>query len=218
MAKNIHAKFEYDGFYHVFNRTNNKEALYRSNANKLYFINLCRIRLKGYIDIHAMALLGNHFHMAIRIKSQEEITKFLSDLPRKDMSATEKSFLSAKVIQRNVHDLVSKQFSRVFNSYTQAFNKKYKRAGHLFHAPFKRAEIKSEVHLLQIIRYIHLNSKNHGIVSDFRLDKWNSYQSILKSNKKNVFYDVVEQESTLALFESRELFISSHQEAVLATN
>ena len=214
MAKDILVKFEYDRFYHVFNRTNNKETLFRSNANKKYFLELCRLRLKGFIDIYAMALLGNHFHLAIKIKSQDEILQHLGGLQQKEMSITEKSFLEGSFIQRDIHKLISRQFSRVFNSYSQAFNKKYRRVGHLFHAPFKRAAIRSEVKLLHIIRYIHLNSKNHGLISDFKLDKWHSYHTILGNSEDCLFHNLVEANSTMALFESRQQFISSHDETL----
>ncbi len=214
MAKNIRAHFDHDGLYHVFNRTNNKETLFRSNANRMYFLNLCRNRLNGYLDIYAMALLRNHFHLAIRIKSKTEILSHLESLQTQDMSTTERDFLYDDLEQGDVHVLVARQFSRVFNSYTQAFNKRYSREGHLFHAPFKRSSIRSESSLISTIHYIHLNSKTHGVFPDFKLDKWHSYDTILKDKRDCIFHNLVNAQATVALFESRAEFIRSHHQSV----
>jgi putative transposase len=61
---------------------------------------------------------------------------------------------------------VSKQFSNLFSSCAQAFNKQQKRMGNLFISNFKRRKITSEEYLTNVIKYIHLNAVTHGLVKD----------------------------------------------------
>jgi len=55
--------------------------------------------------------------------------------------------------------------TRVFGSYSQAFNRAFERTGTLFEGPYKAVAIESDVHLLHLCRYIHLNPVRHGLVS-----------------------------------------------------
>ena len=45
--------------------------------------------------------------------------------------------------------------------YAVAFNRRYKRRGHVFDSPFSRTEIRTENHELEAPRYIALNPPNH---------------------------------------------------------
>ena len=133
---NKYAEFEYEHFYHVFNRTNNKEILFRCNENKRYFLELIQKRLCGYLKIYAYALLGNHFHLAVSVRDLTEIKNHILTIPKEEQTKTETECLESEIDEMNIHDFISTQFARVFNSYAQAINKRYKRKGHLFHSPF----------------------------------------------------------------------------------
>ena len=60
--------------------------------------------------------------------------------------------------------------TRVFGSYSQAFNHAYERTGTLFEGPFKAKEIETEEYLMHLCRYIHLNPVKHGLVD--RPEHW----------------------------------------------
>lgn len=60
---------------------------------------------------------------------------------------------------------VGKAVGRVFGSYSQAFNKAYKRTGTLFEGSFKAREVTSESYFLTLCRYIHRNPVHHGFVT-----------------------------------------------------
>ncbi len=50
------------------------------------------------------------------------------------------------------------EFMRHFNiSYTGAFNRKYKRSGHLYQGRYKAFLVDRNNYLLEVSRYIHLN-------------------------------------------------------------
>ncbi|MBP6398052.1 MAG: hypothetical protein KA340_09235 [Saprospiraceae bacterium] len=70
-------------FYHIYNRGNEKRLIFFERGHYFRFLQKLAEYMKGYVDFYAYALLPNHFHLCIEIKSTEEIineakkTKFL---------------------------------------------------------------------------------------------------------------------------------------------
>ncbi len=62
-------------------------------------------------------------------------------------------------------DFVSKQYSNLFSSYTQSFNKLFSRCGSLFMKPFKRKSVLSS-DLRDVIIYVICNPLHHGFVTN----------------------------------------------------
>ena len=54
---------------------------------------------------------------------------------------------------------------RVFNSYTKAYNKRYKHTGTIFEGRYKAIPVEQESYLKHLCRYIHLNPVKDGIVA-----------------------------------------------------
>jgi putative transposase len=54
---------------------------------------------------------------------------------------------------------------RVFGSYSQAFNRAYKRTGTLFEGTYKAIPVETETYLCTLCRYIHYNPVKHGLVA-----------------------------------------------------
>jgi REP element-mobilizing transposase RayT len=59
--------------------------------------------------------------------------------------------------------------------YTQAFNRRHDRVGHLLQGRFKSILIEKEAYLLEVARYIVLNPVRAKLVSHPRYWKWSSY-------------------------------------------
>jgi REP element-mobilizing transposase RayT len=59
--------------------------------------------------------------------------------------------------------------------YTQLFNKKHNRVGHLFQGRYKAILIQKESHLLEVSRYVVLNPVRAKSVTDPREWRWSSY-------------------------------------------
>jgi putative transposase len=175
MAKTEHyyTQFEEGHFYHIYNRTIDKQLMFRSDDNFEFFLKKYNEYLSPVADTFAYCLLGNHFHFLIRIKesltASPDLTTFekLSNLP------------AAKVAGNPVHSIVSHQFKKFFQSYAMAFNKQHQRVGTLFQTPFKRAHVTSDPYFTQLIYYIHSNPQNHNLTDDFKKWKWSSYNRIL---------------------------------------
>lgn len=73
---------EHNKYYHLYNRSNNNEDLFRNKDNYLYFLTKYRRYLETYISTLAYCLMPNHFHFLIFIKSPEteQIKKNLGKL------------------------------------------------------------------------------------------------------------------------------------------
>ncbi|SIT96392.1 REP element-mobilizing transposase RayT [Epilithonimonas bovis DSM 19482] len=181
---------EFGHFYHIYNRGNNKEAIFFDDDNYRYFLKLLLKYIDPVADVYAYCLLKNHFHLLIRIKSEQEIN--VSDFK---FSTIEKS--------KSINP--SKQFSHFFNAYTQAINKRYNRTGSLLEKPFERKRITDENYLKQIILYIHNNPVKHGITSNANQYFWSSYHSILSDKPSKL-----KRKEVLDYFENETNFIFSH--------
>ena len=96
----------------------------------------------------------------IRTKSEQEILKELSS-------------------KKPIHQVISLQYSHLFNSYTQSINRQAERTGGLFETPFRRKPVRSDSYLSQLIYYIHFNPQKHGLCDDFRHYPYSSYSAHL---------------------------------------
>ena len=61
--------------------------------------------------------------------------------------------------------------------YTQAFNRRHGKVGHLFQGRFKAILIQKETHLLEACRYVVLNPVRAGAVEHPERWKWSSYRA-----------------------------------------
>jgi len=73
--------------------------------------------------------------------------------------------------------------------YTQAFNRRHGRAGHLFQGRFKALLVQKENYLLELCRYIILNPVRAGMVSSPDAWKWSSYRATVGLEKERGFLD-----------------------------
>lgn len=111
-----------------------------------------------------------YYHVTCRGNAQTRI--FLSDYDRKAfINLLRRSgeiyqvHILAFVLMNNHFHLVVKtplanlqEFMRHFNiSYTSSFNKRHKRAGHLYQGRYKSFVIDADSYLLEVSRYVHLN-------------------------------------------------------------
>lgn len=72
---------EKDCYYHIYNRGNNGINIFESDDNKIYFLKQFSKYLSGKISVFAYCLMNNHFHLVIRLNSEEkEVTQAFSNL------------------------------------------------------------------------------------------------------------------------------------------
>jgi hypothetical protein len=63
----------YDTYYHIYNRDVNGENIFVEERDYDLFLRLFEKHLIPVADLFAYCLLWNHFHLSVRIKSEEEI-------------------------------------------------------------------------------------------------------------------------------------------------
>lgn len=57
-------------FYHIYNRGNNREKIFFTQANYEYFLRKYQTYLAEHVDTYAYCLIPNHFHLIIQAKNQ----------------------------------------------------------------------------------------------------------------------------------------------------
>lgn len=196
--------FEEDGIFHVYNRTNNKEKLFLNDENRYFFLKRYKEILSPFIDTFCWSLLPNHFHLLIRIKKEISIISFLQSKTKNELTITEKKFLNKKA---SISELIEQEFKRFFQSYALAYNKMHKRQGNLFYKPFKRIKIEKDAHFTMTLVYIHANAMKHGLVKNFTLYPWSSWQTII-SNQPTL----LAREEVIEWFGNLELCIKAHND------
>ncbi len=182
MAKteHYHTKFEEQKFYHLYNRSTDKQPMFRNEGNYEFFLKQYDAYLSPVVDTFAYCLLGNHFHILFRVK-------VLTGIDLNSLKKFPEDTIPELLHQKTTHDIVCHQLRKFFQSYSMAFNKQQERVGALFQKPFKRALVDNDSYFMQLVYYIHSNPQHHGLTDDFRKWKWSSYNRILidKPSKLN---------------------------------
>ena len=200
----------YDTYYHIYNRGVNGENIFIEERNYEHFLNLYAKHLESTCNLLAYCMLRNHFHMAVRVKSENEILETLRVSPaigryaRQGNLARQEENRSRKPLGSHY---ASDQFSNFFNAYAKAINKAYGRTGSLFQHPFGRVPITSDRQFWNVIAYIHQNPQKHKFVKDFRNWKYSSYGIILADKKTSV-----KRSEILEWFGNREQYVALHRE------
>ncbi len=132
-------------FYHIYNRGNSKQNIFKDEGDKTRFqellylanthkpISIKDARYKGVynyerevplVGVGAYCLMSNHFHILLTPVADMGVSKFLKKL---------------------------------MTGYVMYFNKKYERSGGLFEGVYKSKYIDTDEYLKYIYSYIHLN-------------------------------------------------------------
>lgn len=74
--------------------------------------------------------------------------------------------------------------------YTQGFNRRHNRVGHVFQGRYKSILVEKNEHLLELCRYLVLNPVRAGLVSEPKQWRWSSYGATAYSVKAPDFLSV----------------------------
>ncbi|MDD2491542.1 MAG: transposase [Lutispora sp.] len=80
-------------------------------------------------------------------------------------------------------DPIDRTMKRIGVSYSQHFNKRYERVGHVFQDRFRSETVENERYLLGCIRYIHNNPVKAGIIKQPEYYGWSSYSDYIGKGK-----------------------------------
>ena len=84
--------------------------------------------------------------------------------------------------------------------YTQRFNRRHGRSGHLMQGRFKGILVEKEAHLLELCRYVVLNPVRAGAARSARNWRWSSYRATAGYEST---FEWLDRDGVLSLFSSR---------------
>ena len=79
---------------------------------------------------------------------------------------------------------ISRAMRHLNGVYTQRFNSRYHLDGQLFRGRYKSILVGGDSYLLQLVRYIHRNPLEAGIVEDMKAYPWSSHKAYLSVAKR----------------------------------
>lgn len=205
----------YETCYHIYNRGNNREDIFVQERNYRHFLKLYARYVDPVAETFAFCLLKNHFHLLVRIKSEEEIIKTRETL-KVSLRTNTRVNQRALSYQRDDQakkplgsDYPSKRFSDFFNAYAKAINAACGRTGSLFQHPFGRVMVTNERQFWNVIAYIHQNPQKHKFVDDFREWRWSSYGIMLSEKPTHL-----QRAAVLEWFGGEQHYLKRHAEMV----
>jgi len=162
-------------YYHIYNHAVGNEKLFDSDQDYIYFL----AKFKKYIlpisELLTYCLMPNHFHLIIRLKSEEEIKIFINSNSKDDHHLTGRE----APVGYEINKSLSQIFSNFFNTYAKHYNFWKKRTGTLFKRAFRRKEIEDMEYLRKLICYIHQNPVRAGLANKPDEWKYSSFHALI---------------------------------------
>ncbi|MGR9100944.1 MAG: transposase [Gammaproteobacteria bacterium] len=137
-------------------------------------------------------LAGGLYHVTSRGDRREDI--YLTDDDRRmwleifaDTCSRHRWLCHAYCLMNNHYHIVvetiegnlAKGMRHLNGVYTQRFNRKYDRVGHVFQGRYKSIVVDRDSYLLSLIRYVVLNPVRAGMIRDIRNWPWSSYPAMI---------------------------------------
>ena len=150
-----------NNIYHIYNRGNNKQTIFFTEENYIYFLQKIRKYIAPNCDILAYVLMPNHFHLLIH--ANENTEKQLTHLP----------------ITKNI---LSEGIRLLLSSYTKGINKQEERTGNLIQQKTKSkcvydaSNINEHGYATTCFYYIHQNPLRAGLVEQNEAWDYSSYR------------------------------------------
>src|SRR5579885_209493 len=158
-----------DSIYHVYNQGNNKQQIFFTHENYLYFLNNYRTLVAPYADTIAYCLMPNHFH-------------FLVSTNQQSVKKIKIGSLTLSALSNGIRILLS--------SYATAINKQQQTTGSLFRQKTKAKILNngSVNYSFTAFHYIHQNPLEAGLVkslSDWEYSSFKDYIGLRKGSLCN---------------------------------
>ncbi len=166
-------------YYHIYNCGINGVNLFETPDNYQYFMGLYDKYIERVAETYAWCLMPNHFHVLLCIKDENAIVANHTTPER-----VQKPFRGNEA--NKIQKYITQQFSNLFNSYAQAFNKRNNRHGSLFEKPFKRKLIDNDSYFQNLVLYIHNNPVHHSFCEHPMEWGWSSYLTCLSEKPTKV--------------------------------
>lgn len=194
--------FEPGQFYHIYNRANGEENVFREPENYRFFLEKYLEKTQQVADTVAYCLMPNHFHLLVKVKEEKELEAFIYQRG----SQMRKPVIPLKTPpEERHHFIVRRTFHNFFSGYAKAFNKYHGRKGSLLQQNTKRKIVMDDSYLLNTITYIHRNPVRHEFT--LRPEDW-PYSSF--HDYINGAIDSGIQQQVIEWFGGQQAFLVAH--------
>lgn len=163
-AKNIVKIYVENGYYHIYNRGVEKREIFLDEQDCIVFLYYLKMYLSPIEELEKESVADIRVNRFIPLNLSSEVDLLAFTLMPNHIHL---------FIKQSTKDGIIKLMRRATTSYVMYFNKKYKRVGCLFQNTYKAAIIDSEIYLLHLSRYIHLNPSN--IIFKINFKEFSSY-------------------------------------------
>lgn len=187
--------------YHVYNRGNNKQPIFFTRENYLFFLAKIRKELLPYCDVISYCLMPNHFHLEV----------FIKPLPTSGLAIS-----SHSTDRQPAGKTFNNGLAILLRSYTRAIHRQQNITGSLFQQKTKARLLNNGRanetinEALVCMNYIHQNAVKAGLVKSIEQWEFSSYRDYANlragtlCNKRLGFEATGVQENTF-VDESREM-------------
>ncbi len=124
-----HISLEAGGVYHIYNHAVGSDDIFREDENYLFFMRKFSTRIIPLAEVLAYCLMPNHFHFVLKIREKKELVLLWNEKLPRLKAKREKRHIKENADHVLIDELIIMQMGNLFNSYVQAFNKKYNRRG-----------------------------------------------------------------------------------------
>lgn len=104
---------KFNTYYHIYNHANGIENIFCEDKNYSFFLSKVKLYIEPTAEIIAWCLMPNHFHLVVKIRSEEEIIKNYS-------SSTSLSFLKFLTLEKIEKINSSASSSRTYSAATHS--------------------------------------------------------------------------------------------------
>ena len=171
MPLSHYMKFQPNAIYHIYNQGNNRQQIFFSDENYLFFIKKMRAYLLPYGDLLCYCLMPNHFHWLFYVREVCLLPSRREGNVGVTASNPDITFTPASAKLRTLNDSIG----ILLRSYTRAINNQEERTGCLFREETKAKDGWENFHLqvshpdygkllndwelygIHCFHYIHLN-------------------------------------------------------------
>lgn len=136
--------------YHIYNRGVEKRKVFIDDRDFLRFV----VALYEFNDSHPIFNVGrNFFQQPIEVRLQSKRKNQLVEILAFCLMPNHYHIVMRQKAENGITEFMRK----IGTGYTNYFNLKYSRVGHLFQGKFKAVLLEQEAHFIHLPHYVHLN-------------------------------------------------------------
>jgi putative transposase len=177
--------------YHIVSRTALQGLPIKERDNDFLLGLISKLSRLYFVDVLGFALLGNHFHLVVRVHPESEAS---DDEVKKRLEQYYGDQL--RVMKNQIGDYrkrltdLGAYVKDIKQGFTKYFNKKYSRRGFFWGERFKSMIVQDGFSLVNLLAYVDLNPIRAGIVKKPEDYRWCSLGYHVQTGNRDGLLDI----------------------------